>query len=91
MPTGARGAGAVAAAAARLAASGGGGPRIDGPEAYAVAVRHVASRLARLRPPHRLGLLAEPAPQHFNTPAGTGLWGDVTRRSPTCPRTCALS
>ena len=90
MPMGARGgAGAVAAAAARLAASGGGGPRIDGPEAYAVAMRHVASRLARLRPPHRLGLLAEPAPQHFNTPAGTGLWGDVTHASPTCPRSCA--
>lgn len=54
-----------------------------------MAVWYVASRLAQLRPPHRLGILAEPAPQHFNTPAGTGLWGDVTHHSPSCPRACA--
>ena len=56
--------------------------------AYDQAVRHVITRLQAL-PPHKLGLLGEPTPQHFHAPSGTGLWGDITDQSPTCPSACA--
>ena len=56
--------------------------------AYDQAVRHVITRLQAL-PPHKLGLLGEPSPQHFHAPSGTGLWGDITHHSPTCPSACA--
>jgi hypothetical protein len=52
------------------------------------AVRHVITRLQAL-PPDKLGLLGEPAPQHFHAPSGTGLWGDITDQSPACPSACA--
>ena len=57
--------------------------------AYEASVSHVMAALSAL-PPSKLGLLAEPTPQHFHTPVhGTGLWGDITDASPKCPKACA--